>query len=162
MVSNAILSEFHKRAHTSFAMMLKHCRELTDDELNRQIDGFGVSTVRLQFHHQIGAERYWISVLKGRMDVEDDSDRYLTIDAMNEFRLKVFTTTEEYLNTASEDELITPRKMMTWGNKERILVPTHVFMRTLTHIYHHHGQIAAMCRIMGKPIPLGMDYPVIE
>jgi len=31
-------------------------------------------------------------------------------------------------------------------------------MRTLTHFFHHQGQIAAMCRLLGKPVS-GLDYP---
>ena len=62
----------------------------------------GYPPVRLQLHHVIGGEEYWIGVLD------------------------------------------TVRRMMTWGNKERLLLPAHVFMRPLTHIYHHQGQIVAM------------------
>ena len=36
---------------------------------------------------------------------------------------------------------------------------THVFMRTVTHLYHHQGQIVAMCRLVGKPCT-GLDYPI--
>jgi uncharacterized damage-inducible protein DinB len=49
--------------------------------------------------------------------------------------------------------------MLTWGDRTRELTPAHVFMRTLTHIYQHQGQIVAMCRLLGKPVG-GLDYPI--
>ena len=72
----------------------------------------------------------------------------------------MYEATDKYLRNASADELNTARPMMTWGNKEKVLVPAQVFMRTLTHIYQHQGQVAAMCRLLGKPIPPGLDYPI--
>jgi uncharacterized damage-inducible protein DinB len=32
-------------------------------------------------------------------------------------------------------------------------------MRTITHIYHHQGQVAAMFRLLGSPSP-GFNYPI--
>ena len=60
---------------------------------------------------------------------------------------------------ALELELDTARPMITWGNKEKVLRPVHVIERTQMHIYHHQGQILAMCRAFGKPGG-GVDYPI--
>ena len=162
MFNSKILSDIHYRAHQTLQKLLMHCRGLEPSELNREMDEFGDPTVQLQLHHVISAERYWIGVLEGRMDVDEDQADYPTADALEAFRQKVFALGETYLQTASADELNTPRPMITWGNKERILIPAHVFMRTQMHIYHHHGKVAAMCRVMGKPISPGMDYPITE
>ena len=40
------------------------------------------------------------------------------------------------------------------------LAPAHVILRTQTHVFHHMGQLAAMCRLLGHPIPQGMDFPL--
>jgi len=56
--------------------------------------------------------------------------------------------------------LNTRRKMATWGGKELELVPAHVILRTQTHIFQHQGQVAAMCRLLGRPIPTGLDFPL--
>ncbi len=162
MFNSKILSDIHYRAHQTLQKLLMHCRALEPGELNREMDEFGDPTVQLQLHHVISAERYWIGVLEGRMDVDEDEADYPTADALEAFRQKVFALGESYLQTASADELNTPRPMITWGNKERVLIPAHVFLRTQMHIYHHHGKVSAMCRLMGKPIPPGMDYPIAE
>jgi len=82
------------------------------------------------------------------------------MDAIEAFRRSVAETTRAYLGAASETDLNTPRPMRTWSQPDRVLTPAHVIMRTQTHIYHHLGQVSAMCRTMGKTPPAGMDYPL--
>jgi uncharacterized damage-inducible protein DinB len=154
------LLDFQARAHRSLAKLLDHCRQFSLDEINREIDGFGYPTIRLQLHHVIGAEKYWIGVIKGRIDIDDDDLKYPTIESLEYFRREVFGHTDEYLRTSSNDELNKARPMITWGGKERILIPALVFFRTQTHIYHHLGQVSAICRLLDKPIPTGMDFPL--
>lgn len=160
MYNSEALGEFHKRTHQNLRKLLEHCGRFSSDELNRELEGFGYPTIRLQLHHEIGAEKYWIGVLQGRMLVDDDDPDYPTIESLEKFRLEVFAATEEYLRKASDDELNTARKMITWGNKERVLIPAQIFIRTQTHYYHHQGQIAAMCRLLGNPVGPDTYYPI--
>ncbi len=153
------LLDFHRRVHQSFALLLEHCRNLTGEELNREMKGFGYPTIRLQLHHMIGAEKYWIGVLQDKIDVDEDEDLYPTIGSLETYRKQVFLMTEIFLNSSYTEELETPRLMTTWGGNEKLLNPTHVFLRTQTHIYHHQGQVLAMCRLLGKPC-IGLDYPI--
>ena len=153
------LLDLHERAHSSLQRLLAHCRQLSAEELDRELAGFGYPSVRLQLHHMIGGEEYWIGVLEGLILVDDNDSDYPTVESLEAYRRRVFSATEKYLRAASVEELNTARRMMTWGNKERPLIPAHVFMRTLTHIYHHQGQIVAMCRLLGKPAA-AMDYPI--
>ncbi len=162
MFTAANLSDIHSRAQETLRKLLAHCASLTADELNREMDAFGDPTVQLQLHHVISAERYWVGVLEGRMDVDEDQADYPTAEILETFRQQVFALGENYLKGASVEELNTPRPMITWGNKERVLYPAHVIIRTQMHIYHHMGKVGAMCRIMGKPIPPGMDYPIVD
>jgi len=160
MCAVEVLIDFHNRGHQSFEKIIEHCQQFRSQELCREFEGFGYPSLRLQIHHAIGAEKYWIGVLQGRIDVDDDISKYATIDRLTEYRQKVYSATERYLHTVSMEELKRARSMMTWGNNEKVLIPVHVFMRTLTHLYHHQGQISAICRLMGKPVEPGMDYPI--
>ncbi|XOV75413.1 MAG: DinB family protein [Phycisphaerales bacterium] len=54
------------------------------------------------------------------------------------------------------------RDFVVWGGAQRPLVPAQVILRTQTHIYHHMGQVTAMCRLLGHPTPPGMDFPLTE
>ena len=111
------LIEFHKRAHQSLKKLINHCGQFDDDELNRDIAGFGYSNLKLQLHHAIGAERYWISILLGRIDVDENESDYASIENLDRFRRETYLITEQYIRSASEDELNTARPMMTWGKQ---------------------------------------------
>jgi len=155
------LLEFCRRSHQSFDKLLEHCHSLSSKELNREFGGFGYPSVKLQLHHAIAGQKYWIGVLQGRMDVDDDPDAHFTMDDMIAYRDSVRRVTELYLSEAQAEELITARPMITWGNVEKVLIPAHVVIRTLTHLYHHQGQVAVICRLLGRPVEAGMDYPIL-
>lgn len=159
MYTPEALIDLHERGHRNLAALLAHCRGLANEAIDREMDGFGYPSVRLQLHHAIGAERYWIGVLEGRIDADDDAAEYPTIESLEQFGEVVVATTRAYLRGASEEELNTPRTMMTWGNAEHVLMPAHVFARTLMHHYHHMGQVAAMCRLLESPCE-GLDFPL--
>jgi len=158
--SNALL-EINRRADQSFEKLLEHCRGLTDEEFSSEIEGFGDPSVKHQLHHVISCRKYWIGVLEGRIVADEVPQGQFTIVNMIEYHKSVVEFSESYLKSATAEELSTPRTMMTWGNNERILIPVHVVMRTVAHSYHHFGKVAAMCRLMGKPIAEGMDYPIV-
>ena len=162
MYTKEALSDFHERVHRNLQSLLAHCRALTEEELNRRLPGFGYPTARLQLHHGITAEEYWMGVLRGLMLADDTPEEYPTLGSLEAYREQVFAAGEAYLRGASPEELGTARPMATWtpeGTRERALVPGLVFFRTQTHLYHHQGQIVAMCRLLGKPAG-GMDFPL--
>ncbi len=160
MYTSAALLDIVERTHRSLAKLIAHCGELDADEWSREREGFGGGTIPLQLEHQIGAQEYWVGVVVGRMDVYEDGS-YKTAHSLEDYRQKVQALTEQYLSAASVEELNTPRTMMTWGGKEQVLTPAHVILRTVTHAYQHQGQISAMCRLAGKPIPPGLDFPLL-
>jgi len=160
MYTTEALQDLHRRAHRSLSGLLAHCRSLGRAELDRELAGFGYPTARLQLHHIIGAEEYWVGVLRGSFRAEDDAHEYPTIDSLESYRERVHSATTAYLGGASPEELNGRRSMVTFGGRARMLVPGHVILRTQTHIYHHHGQVAAMCRLLGRPVPAGLDFPL--
>jgi len=159
MYTPSALLDIHERTHRSLRGLLTHCRTLTPEELDRELAGFGYPTVQLQLHHGIGAQKYWIGVLQGRLDVDEDAHLYRTVASLEEYRAQVFAVTEAYLRASSTEDLNTARPVMTWGDREQVLAPAQVVLRTQTHHYHHQGQILAMCRLLGKPCS-GLDYPL--
>jgi uncharacterized damage-inducible protein DinB len=160
MYTNEALIDLHERSHKSLKKMLEHCSKLSTEELNREIPGFGYPSVRLQIHHEIGAQEYWIGVINGEITFDDNDSVFPTIETLETYRNKIYQTTEEYLRSASTEELNTERLMKTWDNNEHMMIPARIFIRTMTHIYYHNGQIYAMCKQMGKPAP-GTDFPII-
>jgi uncharacterized damage-inducible protein DinB len=159
MLTSEALLDIHERAHRNLKGYLAHSRTLDAAAFDREMPEFNGASVRLQLHHAIGAEKYWIGVLQGRIDADDDAHIYPTLESLEGYREATFAATRAYLRAASAEELNTPRPMMTWTGEEHVLYPGHVVMRTITHIYHHQGQIASMCRLLGSPSP-GFDYPI--
>lgn len=159
MHTPAALLDIHERTHQCLAALLGHCRSLDQEELHRELPGFGYPSVQLQFHHEIAAQKYWTGVLEGRIDVDDDPVACATVSLLEAYRVRVYALTEQFLRGVTAEELNAVRPMMTWGNREQMLSPAQVILRTQTHLFHHQGQILAMCRLLGKPCN-GFDYPI--
>jgi uncharacterized damage-inducible protein DinB len=160
MYTAAALLDLHTRTQRSLQGLLDHLAGFSAEELDRELDGFGFPSIRLQLHHLLGAERYWVSVLQGAMQGEVDVSDCSTVEALRTFREEVAATTIAYLETTADDVLNAPRTMTTWGGKAVALVPAHVLVRTQTHVFQHQGQIAAMARLLGRPLPRGLDFPL--
>jgi len=75
-------------------------------------------------------------------------------------RKTVCEATRAYLRDTTDSDLNAQRMMTTWGGHEKALTPAHIVLRTQTHLFQHMGQIAAMCRLLGHPIPPGLDFPL--
>ena len=160
MYTRAALLDLVRRSHQSLKGLMDHCRGLSSEELHQKLDGFGYETIQLQIDHQIGAQAYWLSVIKGQMDARDEPERYPTIDALEAHRLEVLAATEAYLEAIDDEALNAPAPFETWGGATKELRPALVLLRTQTHIFQHNGQLAAMCRLLGRPIPPGLDFPI--
>jgi uncharacterized damage-inducible protein DinB len=160
MHTAAGLIDLHERTHRSLCGLLDHCAGLSEKQLAVELGGFGYPSIRLQLHHVIGAEQYWVGVLRGLMLTDEDEADYASLDALRAFRERVADATIAYLRSTSDEELNTPREVTTWGDRRVTLAPAHAFLRTQTHVFQHKGQIAAMARLLGHPIPAGLDLPL--
>jgi uncharacterized damage-inducible protein DinB len=156
------LLEIHRRTHTSLRALLEHCAGFSDADQRRSLEGFGYPTLLLQLHHVIAAERYWVGVLRGEMLSDDLEADYASLDAVRAFEARVADATVAWLRGASEAEIRTRREMTTWGDRRQQLVPALVILRTQTHAYQHQGQVTAMCRLLGRPVGPGLDFPLGE
>lgn len=151
-----------ERTHRSFAGLIEHCAGFSTEEFDRSLDGFGYGSVRLQLHHAIAAQRYWIGVLEGRTDDDEDADRYPTAESLADLLREVRLLTEGCILAIPESELSVARTVETWGGRTVDIAPAPVVMRTLTHLFQHQGQVAALCRLLGRPIPAGLDFPLTD
>jgi uncharacterized damage-inducible protein DinB len=160
MYTKEALLDLHDRGHRSLRKLLTHCAQLSAESLDHKLEGFGYPTVRLQLHHVIGAEEYWIGVLQGKILAEDNDADFPTVATLEAYRERVAGATCAYLETAPAAELNTAREMVTWQGATRRLVPALVVLRPITHLYQHQGQVLAMCRLLGMPGPDGLDFPL--
>ena len=63
MYTAAALQDMHRRAHSGLRKLLGRCAELTDEELQRRLPGFGFPSIMIQLVHMIGGEAYWQLVI---------------------------------------------------------------------------------------------------
>lgn len=155
------LQDIHRRAHESLRRLIAFCGELTQEELNRPLTGFGFPTILRQLEHTIGAEVYWQTVVTRGYTEEAELPALRDVAAMEAFRQRTATVTQAYLDGASAVELNSQRRMISDPDQTRLLRPADVIMRVVTHIYNHQGQVLAMCRAVGKPNEKrDLDYPV--
>ncbi|MBC8366101.1 DinB family protein [bacterium] len=159
MYSREALLDMHSRVHKNLAGLIAHCAKLSPEDAERKLEAFGDATIRLQIHHAIGAEKYWMGVLQGVVDAADTSGDYPDVASLEAFRIEVFQATREFLNSLDEEALNGERRVSTWGGHEADLRPSHVFLRTQTHYYQHQGQVLAACRLLGHP-GSGFDFPI--
>lgn len=161
MYTAAVLLDVHHRAHESLRRLIAYCAELTPDELQRQLPGFGFPTVLRQLEHTIGAELYWQLVVTKGYHEEAEMPKLPDLAAMEAFRQRTAAATFAYLQDADAAELNTRREMVTDPGESRVLRPADVIMRVVTHIFNHQGQVLAMCRTLGKPnAQHDLDYPL--
>lgn len=159
MYTPAALLDLHRRSRHSLRSLMDQASGLAPEELDREHEGFGYPTVRLQLHHLIGAQEYWIGVLQGRVEADLEPDDYPTLESLAEYRDRVAEAVEDYLSGASQETLNRAEDFATWGGKTKTLVPAHVVLRTITHLYHHLGQIQAICRLAGLRTRF-VDFPL--
>lgn len=162
MYTSTDLLDLHRRTHGSLERLFDHCDGFGPNDLARRLEGFGYPTILLQLHHVIGAERYWFGVLAGQMLIDESEADHASIAALRSFRDRVVQASRAYLCAATEAELRTRREVVTWGDRRTTVVPAHVVLRTQTHVFQHQGQVAAMCRLLGRPVPRGLDFPLGE
>jgi uncharacterized damage-inducible protein DinB len=161
MYDRDALLDIHGRAHESLRRLISFCGTLATDELQRPLSGFGFPTVVRQLEHTIGAEVYWQTVVIRGYSEEATMPPLPDLAAIEAFREQTALATRAYLERATEAELNTPRVMISDPGQTRLLRPADVILRVVTHVFHHQGQVLAMCRSMGKPNDtIDLDYPV--
>ncbi len=153
------LLDIHERVHQNAKDLIAHASKLEPEAGDRKVEGFADWTIRLHIHHALGAERYWMGVLQGRVDADDDSAEYPTVADLENLRAEVCDSTRSFLESLDEEALNKPRHVTLWNGSEADLKPAHVLLRTQMHYYHHNGLVLAMCRALGEP-GSGIDFPI--
>jgi len=160
MYTKAALIDIHTRTHRSLEKFCDHLAAFSDDELRRELEGFGAGCILAQLDHLIGAEEYWIWVASDAAIPNMDDSPPPALADLRVRRGEVAASTQRYINEASEEVLNARAMKTTYGGNQAELIPAQIVMRTQTHIFQHLGQISAICRLLGKPIPQGLDFPL--
>ncbi len=161
MYTTAALLDIHDRTHRSLAKVIDHLDTLPAKALSTPVEGFSYPTLVAQLHHGIGAERYWFSVLRADINLDDDFESHQTLDALRSMRASVAAQTRAQIESLSDEQASAPLEITKWNGEKAEVVPAHVLLRTQTHFYQHQGEIASMLRQLGHTFPPMLDFPLV-
>ncbi|MCC7478579.1 DinB family protein [bacterium] len=154
------LLRLHGWAHDCLDKLYAHCGSFSSEELNQELEGFGFRTLLQQFAHLCEAESFWNFRLRNpscpqnEEPPEWDLTRFSSLAEIQAERARQRQQTVDYINSKSDEEL-NQEYDMTWPDHNFSERQTAAFtlLRPITHIFHHKGQIVAMCRLLGHPAP---------
>ena len=153
MFTRAGLLMLHERTHERLALLIRHTGTLPPEAFVRELPGFGMGSVRHQLVHILNCERGWMHDLEDRTFEPRPKDEYTTAAMIESHRQIVASETRDLFGRLSEDRINArlEKRPEAWMGDLRS--PAFTLLHTLTHAYHHKGQIVAMCRLLGSPAP---------
>jgi uncharacterized damage-inducible protein DinB len=147
------IREFHSWTHASLTRLFDHIATLPADSYNRDVSGFGFSTIRAQVIHILSCEALWISRAQA-VSIDDwDVMKWLTVSDARALQQEASNRTLAYLSGLTERQLNEDVELLLEDGVRITCTPALLIHHFLTHAFHHKGQIVAMCRILGYPVP---------
>lgn len=147
--------------------LLDFCSKIDEKDLNRRIDGFGFQSMKETLVHVADCYHAWIgSFILQKTTKPITPKEHVIHVSLNDIKLR-FEQVDEFVNeffeTFSEQMEIPIQKPIPWRATTEVIsmTPRKLMMHTITHEYHHKGQIVSMARLMGYEPPntdiLGTD-----
>jgi len=130
MFTKSGIIELHSATHDSLDVLLRHIASVPDNLLRQPLVGFGFPTVCKQLVHML-----------------------TVIAALLAEKRRIHDATRAYLETLSEEQLNTPLAQRPEGWSGELRSPAFILLHTITHTFHHKGQVVAMLRALGHPAP---------
>ena len=150
------LLQLHTWTNYSLDRLFGHCAQFTDEELTREFEGFGFSRLLAQLAHIVLCEQFWVCMLSGQPPVTELPERP-TFAWLEEVRPRILARTRDYLSRMDDATLNTEATLHFEDGFKETATPAYYMNHVLTHCFHHKGQAAAMCRLLGKPFAQDMD-----
>ena len=139
-------------------VLFDFCSELDPDDFTRQ-NGFGFQSVRNTLVHIADCYNAWLGsfvLLKTKKPLTSKED--LLELGLDEIKVR-FEQVDSYVNEVFivlKDQMDEPiQRQIPWreGGEPISMTPSKLLMHTITHEFHHKGQVMAMARQMGYEPP---------
>jgi uncharacterized damage-inducible protein DinB len=128
-------------------------RPLGDGKLTEPAPGSGWPALRDALAHINWAYVRWLADPAGTTD--EPEERVTSWDQLEAFRRRVRDHARVYVDSLSDDELVTPREMNVDG-EPLVYSPADIFAHTLLHERQHHGDVNTLL------YQLGIEVPIVE
>lgn len=146
------MRKLHGWTHSCVGVLLDHLSSVPGDAYARAVPGFGFPTLREQMIHIFNCEGFWVHTLRGLPYVDRPVDECPAVADARRMQAEVSAWTMEYLSGLTEEQLNRNTELHFPEGDVAVRTPALVLHHMLTHAFHHKGQAAAMCRILGHPI----------
>jgi len=147
-------------------ILLDQCKELNEAEFRKEFE-FGFQSIRDSLVHVAGCYHAWL----GSFVLLKTSSPLLTKEAIHTMRVedieRYFQEADRYVEevirnaTDTFDELI--EREPSWKTTGEVVrkTPRQLLIHSITHEFHHKGQIVTMLRLLGYT-PKNTDILVLE
>jgi uncharacterized damage-inducible protein DinB len=146
------MRKFHEWTHASLDLVLDHLAAMPAGAFVQPVPGFGFTTLRDQAIHIFNCEGFWLHVLCGHRYADRTANDCQTMDEVKHLKNDVKQFTDDYLARQTDDRLNSETVLHFPDGDVGRRTPALVLHHVLTHAFHHKGQIAAMCRMLGHPL----------
>lgn len=147
------LLAFHSWTGECYRKLFEHARQLTPEQFTRHLDGFGYPCICDQLLHIVACEDFWVARAKGLEPVSWNYHEYTDVASIWTAYQPVARQTRDWISSMPEAELNAPLRLRFSASATAQATPAGILHHVLTHGFHHKGQAAAMCRILGHPAP---------
>jgi len=138
--------------HACIGVVLDHLSTIPQDDYGKQVPGFGFATLREQVIHVFNCEGLWVHTLQGLRYVDGRPEEYPAVADARRLQQEVRERTHAYLSKLTEEQLNSNTELRFPDGDVAIRTPALVLHHVVTHAFHHKGQMAAMCRLLGHPV----------
>ena len=145
------IRKFHGWTHASLNLVLDHLSTMPAKDYVTELSGFGYGTLREQAIHIFNCEGFWVHTLQGLRYADQTPEECPLVADVRVLQKEVSQSTHAYLSTLTDQELNDNTELHFSDGDVAVRTPALILHHVLTHAFHHKGQIAAMCRLLGHP-----------
>lgn len=135
-------------------ILLDQCKELNENDLKKDL-GFGFQNIKESLVHVAGCYHAWL----GSFVLSETTSPLLTKETINNMQVddiqRYFQEADIYVDTVFEqftdkfNDIIENELSWKIDNKTVRKTPHQLLLHSITHEFHHKGQIVAMLRLLG-------------
>ncbi|MER3552879.1 MAG: hypothetical protein C4331_00585 [Meiothermus sp.] len=155
---NEDLRLFYGGVRRTREVVFRYCEGLPQEIYVREHPDFGFGSIRNLHTHVAECYLWWVGTVGlGKPEVRDSV--VPDVAAIRELFAKVDGVVEEGLESFTR-----PDELFTWtnphGGQER-LSQRWLILHPTTHEFHHKGQMVALGRVLGHPVPSSHDTDLL-
>jgi uncharacterized damage-inducible protein DinB len=150
------LQQYYVWTHYTLDRLFEHCSGFSPEELAQELEGFGIPTLWDQLAHMLITEEHWVGWLRtGSHHTLRPSKR--TWAELTGYRSDVMQRSSTYIASLDDVAINGEVTLVSEDGSRETATRAFFLHHVLSHAFHHKGQVAAMCRLLGKPFTQDMD-----